>query len=555
MPTPGFERVLTEHFDRIRAAFPDDIRVWDAHTHLGVDEDGFTLTPEELIDAMAAFGVDRCFTFPLNDPDRFPAYRVPNDRVLEWAAESDGALVPFCRLDLTEEPIPEAVRCLDRGARGIKLHPRAQRFTFGERALEPVFQLAAERRVPILIHAGRGLPAIADDLRHLVEHHPEAQLILAHAAIADLQHIGRTLLDHPNVLYDTSVWSNTDLRALLATASPEQIAFASDAPYGMCGIAQVQLGTVLVRAGAIARPAAGDHVGQRRAGRTRRAGADALAAAGLPRSHRPAPAGPRPRVPDHGDDASVDAPARHAGRHRPGPAGLRHRRHGELAAVEGLLDVAEEMWSRALAMEDRRRPPLQPRRRAARSRSPTRSSSTCDRRGDLLAAGEGRRFGGVKQLHPVDGVPMLERVLATVESAGIGERVVVLGARAGDVLAAIDLRGARAVVCETWRDGQAASLHAGLAALPEDAERALVVLGDGPGLDPRAVRRMADGAGGGACARRRLRRGALPSGDRSPHGLGRDPRSRRDACRPLGAALVDCRDLRPPGDVDYATSS
>ena len=250
MPTPGFERVLNQHFERIRAAFPDDIRVWDAHTHLGIDEDGFTQSPEELLAAMVAYGVERSFTFPLNDPDRFPAYRVPNDRVLEWAAASDGALVPFCRLDLTEEPIAEAERCLDAGACGIKLHPRAQFFDFGADGLNPVFELASERRVPILIHAGRGLPAIADDLRVLVEKHSGAQLILAHAAIADLEQISRTLVDHPNVLYDTSVWSTTDLRTLFASASPEQILFASDAPYGMPATARFALLLVLRRAGA-----------------------------------------------------------------------------------------------------------------------------------------------------------------------------------------------------------------------------------------------------------------------------------------------------------------
>src|SRR6478672_7298200 len=250
VPTPRFERLLKEHFDRVRSTFPDDVRVWDAHTHLGVDEDGFTQSPEELLEAMRAYGVERCFTFPLNDPDRFPAYRVPNDRVLAWADASDGALVPFCRLDLTEEPIAEAERCLDRGARGIKLHPRAQNFTFGERALDPVFRVAAERHVPILIHAGRGLPAIADDLLHLVDHHPEAQLILAHAAIADLEQIARTLVNHPNVLYDTSVWSTTDLRTLFASASPEQIAFASDMPYGMPGTAGLALTRVARRADA-----------------------------------------------------------------------------------------------------------------------------------------------------------------------------------------------------------------------------------------------------------------------------------------------------------------
>jgi predicted TIM-barrel fold metal-dependent hydrolase len=352
VPTPRFERLLTEHFDRIRSTFPDDIRVWDAHTHLGVDEDGFTLTPDELMDAMRRHGVERCFTFPLNDPDRFPAYRVPNDRVLEWAAASDGMLVPFCRLDLTEGPIAEAERCLDRGARGIKLHPRAQKFTFGEAALDPVFRLAAERRVPILIHAGRGLPAIADDLQHLVENHPEAQLILAHAAIADLQQIGRTLLNHPNVLYDTSVWSNTDLRALFATASPEQIAFASDAPYGAPGIAQIQVGTALNRIGATP-----DQVRAVMWGNAERA------ARGEPATTLSPPLSARDRT----------IPLQRVRVHEylimattllwtrlpdtPGALGLARRAcdtngSTDLEAVAGLLDMAEELWTQSLAMED-----------------------------------------------------------------------------------------------------------------------------------------------------------------------------------------------------------
>ena len=77
---------------------------------------------------------------------------------------SNGRLIPFVRLDLNESPIEEARRCLDAGARGIKLHPRAQRFTATDERLGPVFELAAERRVPILIHGGRGLPPIADGL-------------------------------------------------------------------------------------------------------------------------------------------------------------------------------------------------------------------------------------------------------------------------------------------------------------------------------------------------------------------------------------------------------
>ena len=173
----------------------------------------------------------------------------------------------------------------------------------------------------------------------------------------------------------------------------------------------------------------------------------------------------------------------------------------------------------------------------------------------VLAAGEGRRYGGLKQLHPVAGAPMLDGVLDAVERSGIAERVVVLGARAGDVLAAVDLHGARPVICEAWRDGQAASLHAGLAALPEEADRALVVLGDGPGLDPEAVRRMAGQPGS-----KRVLAADYGAGRSHPVVIPRTlwdqiPRHGETPVRPLGAELIDCRDLRPPGDVDYATSS
>jgi predicted TIM-barrel fold metal-dependent hydrolase len=352
VPTPGFDRLLQEHFDQIRSTFPDDIRVWDAHTHLGVDEDGFTLAPDELLTAMRAYGVDRSFAFPLNDPDRFPAYRIPNDRLLEWADASDGALVPFCRLDLTAEPIAEATRCLDRGARGIKLHPRAQNFDFGERGLDPVFQLAAERRVPILIHAGRGLPAIAEDLRHLVEHHPGAQLILAHAAIADLQHIGRTLPNHPNVLYDTSVWSNTDMRALLATASPEQITFASDMPYGMPGVAQIQLGTALRRAGAT--PDQMRAIMWGNAERAARGEPAPTLSPPLVERDRTVPL-QRVRVHEYLIMASTLMWTRLGD--MPGAIGLARRAcdvdaSDELDGVTGLIDIAEELWLQSLALED-----------------------------------------------------------------------------------------------------------------------------------------------------------------------------------------------------------
>ena len=124
------------------------------------------------------------------------------------------------------------MRCLDLGARGIKLHPRAQKFLLNDERLSPIFELAAERKVPILIHGGRGLPPIADDLGRVVERYPDAQLIVAHAGIADLSALAERLGGKPGVFFDTSVWSPLDLLGLYRLVGPEQVLYASDYPYG-----------------------------------------------------------------------------------------------------------------------------------------------------------------------------------------------------------------------------------------------------------------------------------------------------------------------------------
>jgi len=216
----------------INALLPAEAVVVDAHTHLGHDEDGQSLDPAGLIASLDQVGpTARACTFPLHDPDRAPAYRVPNDRVLHWAQESGGRLYPYCRLDPGDGPVAEAERCLALGARGIKLHPRAQAFGFGDQAAESIWKVAQEAKVPILIHAGRGMPRM-DPLADLALRYPDVVLVLAHAAIADQGMFAARLRDHPNILYDTSTFSVFDQLELLARVPAERIVFASDVPYG-----------------------------------------------------------------------------------------------------------------------------------------------------------------------------------------------------------------------------------------------------------------------------------------------------------------------------------
>jgi uncharacterized protein len=226
------QELVAEWDEELRRQLPEGAEVFDGHLHLGNDIDGMSGDFDELLRIMDRYGISRAFMFCMDEPDRHPAFSAPNDRTLAFAERSAGRLIPFVRLDLGDEPIAEAERCLDRGARGIKLHPRAQRFLLNDERLAPVFALAAERRVPILIHGGRGLPPIADDLARLVDSYPEAQLIIAHAGIADLGALMSAFAGKAGVFFDTSAWSPIDLLDFFRQVSPEQVLYASDYPYG-----------------------------------------------------------------------------------------------------------------------------------------------------------------------------------------------------------------------------------------------------------------------------------------------------------------------------------
>jgi nicotine blue oxidoreductase len=133
-------------------------------------------------------------------------------------------------------------------------------------------------------------------------------------------------------------------------------------------------------------------------------------------------------------------------------------------------------------------------------------------------------------------------VLEALRASAVDDIVVVTGAHAVDT-------DARVVRCPEWKLGPGASLRCGLAALPDDVEAAVVVLADGPDLDPRAVDRVieswrADGGDVVAASYRGVRLHPVLIARASW------PLVPDDGARSLPARLVPCDDLTAPGDVD-----
>lgn len=179
--------------------------------------------------------------------------------------------------------------------------------------------------------------------------------------------------------------------------------------------------------------------------------------------------------------------------------------------------------------------------------------------GVVLAAGGASRFGAAKQLAELDGRPLLEHAIRSIESVPAIERVVVvLGARADEVRAGVDFGATEVVVCDDWATGQSASLKTGIAAIAGAADAVVITLGDMPRVTPQVIARFADlAAEHGAQARARAVYDGVPG---HPVVLGSaffdavaeidGDIGARDLLRGIGVERIECSHLSDAVDID-----
>ena len=216
----------------VQNKIPEGVEVFDAHAHIGADVDGRTMTAEGMRERMEAAGIRRSIVFPLNDPNARDDYSGPNEVVWNAHEEHPGSFVPFFRLNPHLDYEKEFARCLERGFRGLKLHPVSQKFELDDPRVIRLFAMAAEADLPVLIHAGFAMERIVEPLLPTAERYPELRLILGHSAMVEVLEAVRRFGDHPNVLFETSVVRAKDLFVLFSTLDPSRISYGSDIPYG-----------------------------------------------------------------------------------------------------------------------------------------------------------------------------------------------------------------------------------------------------------------------------------------------------------------------------------
>ncbi|MGI9538732.1 MAG: amidohydrolase family protein [Miltoncostaeaceae bacterium] len=202
--------------------------VLDIHCHVGRDADGHHLSADDLVADLHHHDIAQAVAFPANEPGEAGDFSAANAAVLDGAGRHPGRIVPFCRVD----PARGAAEAIDRaaagGARGLKLHPVAQRFALDSSEAIAAVERAADLGWPVLIHAGFAARPIADALARMLAAVRDARIILAHGARGDLRDVLRAVADRDGIYFDTSLALLPDLVAL----GPRRLCFGSDRPYG-----------------------------------------------------------------------------------------------------------------------------------------------------------------------------------------------------------------------------------------------------------------------------------------------------------------------------------
>jgi len=184
-----------------------NLRVIDFHVHIGLKEHWPAwvhdyqksaqsefyakyeemIKPEGFASYLQSHGIKKAVILPELSP--ITTGIVPNEYVLEFCQDHD-IFIPFCTINpyLVNNPAQEFIKYLEQGAKGLKLYPSYNHFYPHEKRMYPVYAVAQERKLPVLIHTGssifKGSKIKYADPIHLDEvasDFPELALIMAHS--------------------------------------------------------------------------------------------------------------------------------------------------------------------------------------------------------------------------------------------------------------------------------------------------------------------------------------------------------------------------------------
>lgn len=220
----------------------------DAHTHIGNDKDGSQMSAKTLSFALRSLGIDRAVVFPMDEIDAGSCFREANDKLSREISMFQDRFIGFCRIDPKHvNAISELQRCVKfLNLRGVKLHPRMQKFRVDSNEVLYLILNARLLSVPVIFHTEvnygvngeqRYMPEDFESLLYSVEESvPGAKIILGHSfsqGMGTEKAIDLALKFSDIVYLELSINRIEFVKNIVEHVPPSNILFGTDLPYGV----------------------------------------------------------------------------------------------------------------------------------------------------------------------------------------------------------------------------------------------------------------------------------------------------------------------------------
>ncbi|MEZ4861237.1 MAG: amidohydrolase family protein [Caldilineaceae bacterium] len=223
--------------------------VGDFEAYMPLDFNGAAYGKDGVLATLDEAGIDACILFVggvMPDP------REPNAEMLDMV-QGESRILPGCLVNPTMGPLAldDLKRCVDRGARTVKLMAAGHRYRIDSWCVDPVLELAKELGITATIHSGSELSGCSPAyIGALAQRHPDVTIIMDHMGYREWTGLAvQAALANPNIYLGTT---------LIAAAEPitiknivresgvgaDRVVFGSNspagvAPHGVNGIRRV----------------------------------------------------------------------------------------------------------------------------------------------------------------------------------------------------------------------------------------------------------------------------------------------------------------------------
>lgn len=229
---------MTTIYETVKNGKPlNDITVIDSHCHMG-DSFGSTYipdgSPQAIIRAMDILGIN--IACVAHHASLGAGHNWGNDRIMEAAEKYPGRFYAYCTINpFYPEDIPlELERCFkNEYVKGIKIHPHIHERTMDYKNYIPVYEYAANKRCPVLVHVYS-----VEEIRNMgrfASEYPDAVFIMAHIGgeAAYMEKAIDVINHHDNIYGDFAVsraWER-NVEWLVSEVGSEKLLFGSDTPF------------------------------------------------------------------------------------------------------------------------------------------------------------------------------------------------------------------------------------------------------------------------------------------------------------------------------------